>query len=205
MTKPTDEQLDSQLQNWQQQQPGMPASLRRQLQRQLAQQSSPSLWQRRWREVVSLASCGFVAFVWWQIASVPNMTYQVVVAQENGRTIEIHQLRPDASKDQPERVATTSHRRLAFEQHYQALRKDMQASTTQQRRLMQARMEGENVVLTDCVAQQMLISNELWQTWLRDQGLTPSQDVNWFEVSQGQQGQILALQLQPVATRCPAP
>lgn len=204
MTKPTDEQLDSLLQHWQQQQPGMPASLRRQLQRQLAQPASQSLWQRRWREVVSLASCGFVALVWWQIASVPALTYQVVMAEQNGRTIEIHQLLSESSAAPSDTVAKAAHRRLAFEQHYQALRKDMLASATQQR-LMQAKVDGDNVVLTDCMAQQMWISQELWQTWLRDQGLAPTRDVNWFEVSQGQQGQILALQLQPVATRCPAP
>lgn len=200
MIKRSDEQLDHELQQWHQRQPGMPASVRRQLQRRLQQRDAPA-WQRHWREAISVLGCAFVALVWWQLTHAPNLTYQVVLAEENGHLIEIHQLLHTSSTA----VDTASQqRRLAFTQRYDQYRQQAAtiASTT---RLMRVSVTDDSVVLTDCLTQQVRISRELWQAWRAEQGLPETVQPSWFEVSQGQQGQIVALQQAPAATHCPAP
>lgn len=202
MTKLNDEQLDSALQEWQRRQVGMPASVRRQIQRQL-HQSPTSLWRRHWRETVSLLGCAFVALIWWQLAHVPDQIYQVVVAEENGHLIEIHQLLRAEPSATP-RSAMNQQRRVAYTQRYEQYRHDA-AHIASKTRLMQVSVDADDVILTDCLTQQVRISRELWQAWRVEQGLPEPMQPNWFEVSQGQQGQILALQQAPAAAHCPAP
>lgn len=208
MTKPNDQQLDEALSAWHRQQGGMPATLRKQIQQKLATPASP-VWQRRWREAVALVSCSFVAAIWWQLAQTSELTYQIVRAEQAGRMIEIHQL----SSDQPATEAQIaaphdanghrSARQLAFEQHYQSFRQQAQTLVSHHR-LMRVTAQGDDFLLTDCQEQQILVSKQLWQAWAKDQDLGSAQ-MQYVDVAQGQQGQIIALKFAPQGQRCPAP
>lgn len=201
MTKLDEAQLDKALHDWQQQQQGMPASVRRRIYRQLHQSNRPA-WQRYWREAFSLLGCAFVAVIWWQLTTASDLTYQVVVTEENGHLIEIHQLLHSAKASVAVDKASQQ-RRLAFTQRYDEYRQLAGDAST--RRLMRVSQNAEDIILTDCLTQQVRISRELWQAWRVEQGLPEPMQPSWFEVSQGQQGQILALQQAPAAAHCPAP
>lgn len=208
MTKRNDQQLDSALSAWHQQQGGMPATLRRQIQHKLAAPTS-SLWQRRWREAVALVSCSFVAAIWWQLAQAPELTYQIVRTEQAGRLIEIHQLSqlrqadtmPSVESPQIQDRALT--RQLAFEQQYQSFRQQAKELASHHR-LMRMSVQGDDVLLTDCQSQQIVVSKQLWQEWAKEQDLTPSQ-FRYLDVSQGAQGQIIALKFAAQGRNCTAP
>lgn len=209
MTRPVDKQLDEALAHWHQQQPGMPVTLRKQIQHKLAAPST-SVWYRRWREAVAVVSCSFVAAIWWQLAQTSDLMYQVVRTEQAGKVIEIHRL---ASADEFESsVATMQNqtepslgqkRQLAFQQQFQSYRQQSQTLASHHR-LMQITMQGNDVLLTDCQSQQLVISKQLWQAWAQEQQLNPAQ-INYVDVAQGQQGQILAVKFAPQGRNCTAP
>lgn len=208
MTKPVDKQLDDALATWHQQQPGMPTTLRQQIHRKLERPSST--WQRRWREGIALVSCSVVAAIWWQLAQTSELMYQVVRTEQAGRVIEIHQLTDRAfsetqlaSQSTDAQVPDTNSRQLAFQQQYQGYLQQQQA-TASQHRLMRASMQGEDLLLTDCQEQQILVSKQLWQAWAKEQDLTPAQ-FEYLDVAQGAQGQIIALKFAPQGRNCTAP
>lgn len=208
MTKPNDQQLDEALSAWHRQQGGMPATLRKQIQQKLAAPVSP-VWQRRWREAVALVSCSFVAAIWWQLAQTSELTYQIVRAEQAGRMIEIHQLSIEQPAIEAQIAAQhdesghRSARQLAFEQHYHSFRQQAQTLVSHHR-LMRVTMQGDDLLLTDCQEQQILVSKELWQAWAKEQDLTPAQ-FEYLDVAQGAQGQIIALKFAPQGRNCTAP
>lgn len=209
MTQPVDKQLDEALAQWHQQQGGMPVTLRKQIQHKLAAPSK-SVWQRRWREAVAVVSCSFVAAIWWQLVQTSDLMYQVVRTEQAGKVIEIHQLTSVkevegsevAAQNQAE-LSSGQQRQLAFQQQYQSYRQQSQTLASHHR-LMQITMQGNDVLLTDCQSQQIVISKQLWQAWAQEQQLNPGQ-INYVDIAQGQQGQILAVKFAPQGRNCTAP
>lgn len=209
MTQPVDKQLDEALAQWHQQQPGMPVTLRKQIQHKLAAPSK-SVWQRRWREAVAVVSCSFVAAIWWQLAQTSDLMYQVVRTEQAGRVIEIHQLirfedseKSIAMQGSRKNLNGADKRQLAFQEQYQDYLRQQQ-SVAVQHRIMRITQQANDVLLTDCQSQQIVISKQLWQEWAQEQQLNPTQ-INYVDVAQGQQGQILALKFAPKGRNCTAP